>query len=178
MSDPFVSEIQIFGFNFAPRGWAFCQGQVLSISQNTALFSLLGTNYGGNGQTTFALPNLATRAAAGQGQGQGLSPRDLGEQFGTASVTLLTTEMPSHNHAISIYSQPDPAKRIGTPVNGAGLSFLESPTAKPFTTTAANAQLAPNMIGTAGSSVPHENRQPYLGMNFCIALQGVFPARN
>jgi microcystin-dependent protein len=175
MTEPFIGEIQLFGFNFAPRGWAACNGVTMAIQQNTALFSLLGTQYGGNGQTTFMLPNFVNRAGCEQGQGAGLTPRTIGEVFGSNSVTLTQTTMPSHTHTLTVYNQSDTTKVSATPAAG---NYLGLPTAgTPFvTTTTANAQFAPNMIGPSGGGQPHENRQPYLASNFCIALQGVFPS--
>ena len=180
MTAPFIGEIQLFGFNFNPRGWAFCNGATLSIAQNTALFSLLGTTYGGNGQTTFQLPNLASRVASQQGQGPGLSPRTLGETFGASTVTLSNTQLPSHSHGVNAFSQTVAGSGTGTPGNGFGLSFLaSSTTSKTFINTPLNTQFAPNMIAPSqGGGAPHENKQPYLGLNFCIALQGIFPSRN
>jgi len=173
MSDPFVAEIRIVGFNFAPTGWAQCNGQLLPISQNTALFSLLGTFYGGDGKSTFALPDLMGSAAMGQGQGQGLSQRFLGEQSGSQTVTLLQTEIPAHTHAMNAYSDdladvntPSPSVILGAT---AGLTLYA---------TTGNTQLNFNATSVAGSSFPHNNMQPYLVLNFVIALQGVFPPRN
>ncbi|HJR75226.1 MAG TPA: tail fiber protein [Luteimonas sp.] len=175
MTEPFIGQIQMYGFNFAPRGWAFCNGVTMAIQQNTALFSLLGTQYGGDGRTTFQLPNFVNRAACNQGQGPGLTPRTVGETFGDASVTLTLQEMPAHNHSLNLYAQNDTAKRTGTPANGVALGVPNL--SSPF---AANAQptakFAPMACGPAGSSQPHENRQPYLAVNFCIALSGVFPS--
>lgn len=177
MTNPYIGEIQLFGFNFAPRDWAFCNGALLSIQQNTALFSLLGISYGGNGQTNFQLPNFVTRAGCEQGQGPGLSPHALGETFGEAAVTLTSAQIPSHNHGINAYSQPDSSKRSGTPAANGGLAFLGSSTAKPFVTEPVNATFAPNIIGpNTGGGLPHENQQPYLALNFCIALQGTYPS--
>lgn len=175
MSQPFVAEIRIVGFNFAPRGWAFCNGQLMPISQNTALFSLLGTTYGGDGKSTFALPDLQGSVPIGQGQGPGLSDRFLGEQSGVANVTLLTTEMPFHNHfAVADGSgggnQPAPA--------GNAWSSLSGRTPPSLYANSTNTTMSPFAIGLTGSSFPHNNMQPYLGLNFIIALQGVFPARN
>ncbi|MCA1817018.1 MAG: tail fiber protein [Acidobacteria bacterium] len=173
MSDPFVAEIRIFGFNFAPTGWAFCDGQLLPISQNTALFSLLGTFYGGDGKSTFALPNLQGDAPMHPGQGQGLSLRDLGEQSGSQTVTLLQTEMPVHAHnllanaAPATFNAPDPTRALSRSSGG-----------NAYKTSNPDVQMAFQMITPAGSSFPHNNMQPYLTLNFCIALQGVFPARN
>ena len=179
MTEPFVGEIQLFGFNFNPRGWAFCNGALLPISQNTALFSLLGVQYGGNGMTTFALPNLTGRAACGIGQGPGLTPHSAGEAFGSSSVTLTGAEIPAHGHGGVAYSQTAPGTGSGTPVNGGGLSFLASSTAaRSFASPPGNTTMAPSMIQPAGGSQPHENRQPYLAVNFCIALEGIFPQRN
>jgi microcystin-dependent protein len=174
MADPFVAEVRIFPFQFAPKGWAFCDGQILPISQNTALFSLLGTTYGGNGQSTFALPDMQSNAPMHPGQGKGLSLHDLGEVGGSQFVTLLESEMPAHNHLAQSYDVdpadnriPAPNMALGTP----GTGFIYDPT---------NAQLgtmALQAIAPAGSSLPHNNMQPFLTLSFCIALQGVFPPR-
>jgi microcystin-dependent protein len=172
MADPFVAEIRMFGFNFAPRGWATCDGQVLPISQNTALFSLLGTTYGGNGTTNFSLPNLQSSFPIGFGQGPGLSDRSLGERAGSAAVTLLATQMPTHGHGV---------KATGSATTGspAGAALASTATgASAYRIPGAMATMAPDALGVAGASQPHENRQPYLGMLFCIALQGVFPPRS
>lgn len=176
MSDQFLGEIQMYGFDFAPNQWALCNGQLLPLRQYTALFALLGTNYGGDGQNTFALPNLQGFAACGQGQGPALSNRTLGEVFGTPSVTLLESEMPRHTHAVNVYAQRDATKLHGTPLQGDAVTI---PTAtSPFAdATPANAGFAPTMVAPTGSGLPHENRQPYLTVNFCIALAGIFPQR-
>jgi len=169
MSDQFVAEIRIFPFNFPPTGWAFCAGQLMPISQNTALFSLLGTTYGGDGKSTFALPDLQGNAPMQPGQGQGLSLRDLGEMSGVESVTLLVSEIPFHTHS---YSATEEAANENNPQNnapGAGVAQ--------FATPAALAPMAFQTLSLAGGSLPHNNMQPYLTLNFCIALQGVFPPR-
>ena len=178
MTQPFIGEIQLFGFNFNPRGWAFCNGATLPISQNTALFSLIGTIYGGNGQTTFQLPNFAGRAGCQQGQGPGLSPRNLGEPFGVNTVTLTSNQIPQHNHGVTAYSQAASGSGSHTPVANGGLSFLASSgTSRTYISTPLNTQLAPNMISpNQGGGLPHQNQQPYLGVNFCIALQGIYPS--
>ena len=178
MTQPFIGEIQMFGFNFNPRGWAFCNGATLPISQNTALFSLIGTIYGGNGQTTFQLPNFAGRAGCQQGNGPGLSPRSLGQGFGVNTVTLSGTQIPQHNHGVRIYAQNNATLRSGTPQVNGGLSVSSNATATSFRPgTAPNTQFAPNMIQpNAGGGQPHQNQQPYLGVNFCIALQGIYPS--
>ncbi|MGN7916202.1 MULTISPECIES: phage tail protein [Lysobacter] len=174
MTEPFIGQIQIFGFNFAPRGWAFCNGATLAIQQNTALFSLLGTQYGGNGTTTFQLPNFVNRTGCNQGQGPGLTPHQIGENFGSNSVTLTTQEMPAHTHAAQIYGQNDASKRQSAPANG---NALGTPLAAAFTAAGStDSPFPPTMIGPTGGGQPHENRQPYLAMNFCIALQGIFPS--
>ena len=173
MTQPFIGEIQLFGFNFNPRGWAFANGATIPIQQNTALFSLLGVTYGGNGQTTFQLPNFAGRAGCEQGNGPGLSPRTLGQTFGVNTVTLTSNQIPSHNHVINAYL---PAS-AGSPVANGGLSQPSKNANKTFNSSAPNTTFAPNMISPSqGGSQPHENQQPYLGVNFCIALQGAFPS--
>jgi microcystin-dependent protein len=172
MADPFVAEIRIFPFNFAPKGWAFCNGQLLPISQNTALFSLLGTTYGGDGKSTFALPNLQGSAPMHPGQGPGLSLYDLGESGGSESVTLLLTEMPAHNHGMKADAL-DPAD---TNIVSANASFALS-TGGTLYQAASNSNLADQALSLTGLSLPHNNMMPYLTLNFCIALQGVFPPR-
>jgi microcystin-dependent protein len=173
MADPFVAEIRIFPFNFAPKGWAFCDGQLLPLSQNTALFSLLGTTYGGNGQSNFALPNMQGNAPMHPGQGPGLSLHDLGETGGSETVTLLQSEIPAHNHQMG--SQTVPLGSLATP---AGNTFTKPASgnlfniAGPVVVVMSDQTLAP-----AGGDQPHNNLQPYLTLNFCIALQGVFPPR-
>jgi microcystin-dependent protein len=174
MSDPFVAEIRIFPFNFPPKGWAFCDGQLLPLSQNTALFSLVGTFYGGDGKSTFALPDLQGSAPMQPGQGQGLSQRFLGEQSGVEFVTLLESEIPAHTHFVGAQNnplggiaQPGPAATLNRPASG-NLFNLASPTPT---------MMAFQEIAVAGGSLPHNNMQPYLTLNFCIALQGVFPPR-
>lgn len=174
MADPFLAEIRIYPFNFAPKGWATCDGQILPLSQNTALFSLLGTTYGGNGKSNFALPDLQGRAALSSGQGPGLSNRDLGESAGEATVTLTNAEMPSHTHSIVASNDSpqsnDPASNLASRPFGRG-NNLYSVAPQPLT------PMSPNAIGQSGGSGPHNNMQPYLTLNFCIALQGVFPPR-
>lgn len=173
MADPFLAEIRLFPFNFPPRNWAFCDGQLLPLSQNTALFSLLGTTYGGNGKSNFALPNLQGRAAMQPGQGPGLSLHDLGETGGSQTVTLLESEMPAHSHTLRSLPAPGDAP---TP---ASFSFARTIGATPYRDPA-GAQLtamAPEMLSPAGGGLPHNNMQPYLTLHFCIAMQGIFPPR-
>ena len=173
MSDPFVAEIRIVGFNFAPRGWATCDGQLISISQNTALFSLLGTSYGGNGQTTFALPDLRGRAPMYWGQGAGLSLRDLGESAGSPTVTLLGSELPAHTHSVSGTST---GGSLASPANNL---WAAGPGRSPpplYQSGAPNAAMLPT--GPTGGGQPHNNMQPYLCLMFIIAMQGVFPPRS
>ena len=172
MSDPFVAEIRMFGGNFAPTGWATCDGQLLPISQNTALFSLLGTTYGGNGQSTFGLPNLQDSAPMQPGQGAGLSLRDLGEQSGTPTVTLLTTEMPSHNHIANAKTS------LGNSQTPADQTWAGSNTAKQYVNTAPNTPMSPFALSAAGGNLPHNNLARYLVVTFIIAMQGVFPPRS
>jgi microcystin-dependent protein len=169
MADPFVAEIRMFGFNFAPTGWAFCDGQLMPISQNTALFSLLGTTYGGDGKSTFALPDMQGNAPMQPGQGQGLSLYDLGQEGGSETVTLLVSEMPFHNHTFVGSEEVVNANEPGDNWFGAGETRYAVP---PGAQT-----LNPQAITVAGGSLPHNNMMPYLVVNFCIALQGVFPAR-
>jgi microcystin-dependent protein len=174
MADPFVAEIRIFPFNFAPKGWAFCNGQILPISQNTALFSLLGTTYGGDGKSTFALPNMQGNAPMHPGQGPGLSLHDLGETGGSQTVSLLESEMPAHSHAYNV-SQADSTERIPTGQKfGAGLGGV---VAYIPASGAPLSAMSPNALTPAGGDQPHNNMQPYLTLSFCIALQGVFPPR-
>jgi microcystin-dependent protein len=175
MANPFVAEIRIFPFNFAPKGWAFCDGQILPISQNTALFSLLGTTYGGDGKSNFALPNLQGSAPMQQGQGPGLSLRDLGETGGEQTVTLLQTEMPAHSHGAqgtTGSNQVSPANNAWASGQKLGGGNLYVPTNPPT-----NVQMSPAAMSLTGGNLPHNNMPPYLGLNFCIALQGVFPPR-
>jgi microcystin-dependent protein len=174
MADPFVAEIRIFPFNFAPKGWAWCNGQIMPISQNTALFSLLGTTYGGDGKSTFALPNLEGSAPMHPGQGNGLSLHDLGETGGSETVTLLQSEMPLHPHSMMAVSQP------GDLADPAAHSLARASAGNPFqsVTNQNIVQMAPQAIGPTGGDQPHNNMQPYLTLFFCIALQGVFPPRS
>ena len=175
MADPFLAEIRMFPFNFAPTGWATCDGQLLPISQNTALFSLLGTVYGGDGKSTFALPNLQGSAPMQPGQGQGLSLRDLGEMGGVESITLLVSEIPVHTHSVMVASGrntannfvPSPTTVLAPSVNAQAY----------FAGTPATTQMAFESLAPAGGSLPHNNMQPYLTLNFCIAMQGIFPQR-
>lgn len=173
MADPFVAEIRIFPFNFAPKGWAFCDGQLMPLSQNTALFSLLGTTYGGNGKSNFALPDLQGRAPMHPGQGPGLSLHDLGETGGNDTVTLIESEIPSHSHSLGAQSTP-----LGGSAIPAGNVLSRPASGNLYATT--NPQLVPmssQALATAGGNQPHNNMQPYLTFYFCIALQGVFPPR-
>lgn len=173
MSDQFVAEIRIFPFSFAPRGWAFCDGQLMSISQNTALFSLLGTTYGGNGTSNFALPDLQGRAPMHPGQGPGLSLHDLGETSGSETVTLLESEIPSHAHGVLANINPS---NLAAP--SAARSFARAAPGSAYKATTQNiVAFNSSAIAPAGGDQPHNNMMPYLTLNFCIALQGIFPAR-
>jgi microcystin-dependent protein len=173
MADPFVAEIRIFPFNFAPKGWAWCDGQLLPLSQNTALFSLLGTTYGGNGKSNFALPDLQGRAPMHPGQGPGLSLHDLGETGGSETVTLLESELPAHAHVL----------RAATPANAnqddASSSVMLGTVvgANVYTTSSSLQLLSDQILAPAGGDQPHNNLQLFLTFYFCIALQGVFPPR-
>jgi microcystin-dependent protein len=179
MSQPFVAQITMFGFNFAPRGWALCQGQLLPISQNTALFSLLGTYYGGDGRATFGLQNMGGRAAVNQGNGAGLSSYYLGEEQGSTDVAVTYGEMALHTHPV-----------VGATVDGGTLNVAGTMFAKAFgggkqdtytgnylSTTAPNTSLSGGAVGPSGGNLPHNNMQPYNTVNFCIAMQGIYPAR-
>ena len=171
MADPFVAEIRIFPFNFAPKGWAWCDGQLMPLSQNTALFSLLGTTYGGDGRSNFALPDLQGRAPMHPGQGPGLSSHDLGETGGSETVTLLGSEMPAHAHAVSVSAGDGTDTGPGNSqlAGGIGIAAYAAP--------GALTQLNASAIAPAGGDQPHNNLQPYLTFYFNIALQGVFPPR-
>jgi microcystin-dependent protein len=171
MSEPFLSEIRMFGFDFPPRGWAFCDGQILSIAQNTALFALLGTTYGGNGTTVFALPDLRGRTPLHFGQGPGLQQRSLGELGGEENQTLQAAQLPMHGHGLTAAA----AASVGAP-DGARLAAGELPAFRESVST--TVPMAADAIGPAGGGQPHPNMQPSLGINFSIALEGVFPSRD
>ncbi|MFN3303911.1 MAG: phage tail protein [Roseateles sp.] len=172
MSDPFIAEIRVMPYNFAPRGWARCDGQLMPIQQNTALFSLLGTNFGGDGRATFGLPNLQDRFAMGTGMGPGLSDRVIGEATGQAAVTLTTSEMPAHSHTLMAGLTPN-----ATSPTGAVMSPTASGGGNVYRAPGALAAMAAGTVSTTGGNQPHNNRQPFLGLQFCIALQGIFPPR-
>lgn len=178
MTQPYIGQITIYAFNFAPRNWAFCNGNQIAIAQNQALFAILGTTYGGNGIQTFALPNIQDRTVMGTGQSPGTSNYVLGQQSGVDEVTLSQTQMPQHNHTVSaiggnVYTlAPLQNDYIGSREGGASKDFLFS------TAPGAGETFAPATISVTGSSISHMNEQPYLGMNYCIALYGIFPSRN
>jgi len=174
MSDPFIAEIKMFGGNFAIRGFAMCSGQILSIAQNTALFSILGTTYGGNGQTTFALPDLRGRVPIHFGQGPGLANVSLGEVAGQSTVTLLTTQIPAHTHSLGC---TDATADSASPSSNVPASDAAGVTGA-YSSAPPSATMNPAAIAPAGGSQPHNNMQPYLGINFIIALEGIFPSRN
>lgn len=179
MSDPFVAEIRILPLNFAPKGWAMCNGQLMAISQNTALFSLLGTTYGGNGTSTFALPNLQGCVPIQPGQGPGLSLYDLGESAGVQTVTLLQTEMPMHTHNLACVDGARISPEVANPANSTLSKAAGSTPPTPYIPppAASAGQLNQNMVGFAGGNQPHNNMMPFLTLNFCISLQGIYPAR-
>ncbi|WP_263385230.1 phage tail protein [Granulicella arctica] len=173
MSEPFIGEVRIFGFNFAPRNWAFCRGQLIAIAQNTALFSLLGTTYGGDGRTTFALPNLQGNIPVSSGQGPGLSPYSLGQQSGSTGVTLLTTSLPGHSHTLpagAAATTPTPAANTFLGAGARGKTI--------YSTTTDGTTMNAAAVATAGGNQPHNNMMPYVAMNYCICLTGIFPSRN
>lgn len=192
MSEPFLGEIRMVGFNFAPRGWALCQGQLMSIAQNSALFSLLGTTYGGNGQTTFALPDLRGRSPVGMGQGPGLSPITQGELSGTENVTLTSAQMPMHTHAtaatasFAVAGTPSNANATPSTTNNIlGASQAGGPPSAAIWSdalnnpvTLGNTETVNVTVQPAGESAPFSIRDPYIGTNFVIALEGIFPSRN
>ena len=172
-SDMYLGQLMLVGYNFCPRGWATAEGQLLSIAQNTALFSLLGTQFGGNGQTTFALPDLRGRAPIGQGQGPGLSRVEIGEVSGAENVTLIQSQMPAHTHGLIASTQPatlatpDVSTVLAQTMNAGGYGASNT----------ANVVMAGNSIGVSGGSQPFSIRNPYLGMTWCIAIYGVYPPR-
>jgi microcystin-dependent protein len=175
MTEPYIGEIQLFGFSYPPANWASCTGSLMAIRQNTALFSLIGIQYGGDGTVTFALPNFVNRAPCNQGVGPGLSPRAVGEIFGENAVILDSSTMPAHNHQLEVYATRASTGKVGTPVAGAaitppgqGKAFIPDGTP--------NTILAPTVLMPSGGNGSHENRQPFLALNYSIALQGVFPS--
>ena len=174
MSSPFIAEIRIFACNYAPKGWATCDGQILPISQNTALFSLINTFYGGNGTTNFALPTLKASAPLGSGRGPGLSEYDVGQSGGEETVTLSDSQAPFHAHAQMASNQPgeDASPVNATLARSVGASLYQTLTTQNIV------QLSPSALSVYGSSQPHNNMQPYLPLLFCIALQGIFPQRS
>jgi microcystin-dependent protein len=181
MAEPFLGEIRMFGGNFAPRGWALCNGQILPISQNAALFSILGTTYGGNGQTTFALPNLQGQVPVHWGSAPSGTQYVIGETAGTENVTLLQNQMPQHNHLIGVSSAAgdvtSPVNAIPAQVN-TGSARTPVTTALGYSDTPQNGTMPPNTVSLTGNSLPHPNMQPFLCVTFIIALQGIFPSRN
>lgn len=178
MTEPFLGEIQLLGFPFAPTNWANCYGQLIPVRQNTALFSLLGANYGGDGVNTFALPNFGGNAANNQGTGPGLTPRRIGDAFGETGVTVLIPEMPTHTHTAQVYMARGTAGRVNVPPTGCAPSNCTA--AQGFTNDAVapDTMFNPLMLSTAGRTQPHPNQQPFLAVNYSIALQGVFPSFN
>lgn len=181
MNEPFIGMIALFGFGFPPRGWAVCDGSLLSIAQNTALFSLLGTTYGGNGQTTFALPDLRSRVPLGQGQGPGLSYYAMGELAGTESVTMTNAQMPMHNHTLVGTNSAATTSTVQGNVLAASNGALEDGTGvtvNAYAPPGGDVLASPVAIGVAGGNQPLPIMQPFLAMNYCIALTGIFPSRN
>ncbi|MFS0553602.1 phage tail protein [Brevibacillus sp. 179-C9.3 HS] len=173
MADAFFGEIRIFAGSFPPKDWAFCNGQLIPIHQNTALFSILGVQFGGDGKSTFALPNLQGKVPMGQGAGPGLTPRVVGEIGGVANVTLLHTNMPAHTHEAKASNTPT----IDSPVNAIWSSTSGRGGIGAYGTTSDNTHLSPEAIGITGETHPHSNMQPYLGLSFIICLNGIFPPR-
>ena len=180
MSEPFIAEVRSFGFTFAPHGWAQCNGQLMSIAQNPALFSILGTTYGGDGQVTFALPNLQGRIPMHWGNGPGGLSTQIGEVMGQSSITLLTPELPMHNHGVTaaVVQTGAGTERSALPTSTSFLSAATGEAVYQKSPAVADTLFSPRAISPAGGSLPHENMQPYLVLNFCMALEGIFPARN
>ena len=179
MSEPFIGEIIMFAGNFNPRGWALCQGQILSIAQNTALFSILGTTYGGNGQTTFALPDLRGRVPVGQGQGPGLPAVSLGEVSGSPTQTLTIQQMPAHNHLVGANANNANDSLPANAYPAAAIIPTDSnKSVSAYNTATDGTNMNPGVIKNTGGSQPFSVMQPYLGMNYIIALEGIFPSRN
>jgi microcystin-dependent protein len=169
MSEPFIGQITLFAGDFAPRGWAFCNGQLLPIAQNTALFSILGTTYGGNGQTTFALPDLRGRVPVHPGQGPGLTDRQLGQNGGDEQVALQVDEIPAHAHRVNASTNARNSTSPQERVLATGANIYNS---------SPNTRMSGNMLRTTGGNQGHRNMQPWLGVNYIIALEGIFPSRN
>jgi microcystin-dependent protein len=183
VTQPYLGQVQLFGFNFAPTGWALCQGQTLSINQYVALFSVIGTYYGGNGTSTFQLPNLQGAVAIGAGEGAGLSPYVVGEIGGTSTVQVLYSQMPIHNHPFAASTAPGTTTtaagaQLGVGHYAASGKSGTSYDADFYSSNASTTGLAPLSISVAGGNLPHNNMQPYLALNYCIAMSGVFPSRN
>lgn len=178
MPEPFIGMIILYGCNFNPRGWALCAGQILPISQNTALFSLLGVTYGGNGTTSFALPDLRGRAPISQGQGPGLSNYLIGQTLGSENISLLTAQLPQHNHGFKVANS---SASVSMPTNNASIANftdINADRGQLYNSLVPSTALNSTSVGATGGNLPHNNMQPYLVMNFCIATQGIFPARN
>ncbi|MCP9769230.1 phage tail protein [Lacihabitans sp. LS3-19] len=173
--DPLIAEIKLFGGNFAPRGWAYCDGQLLSIASNQALFSILGTTYGGDGRTTFALPDLRGRAPIAPGTGPGLTNHQLGQRGGTETNTLNVTNLPAHTHSMN--ASNDTASS-GSPASNSLGTAARGGTVLPYAPGAANQVAMGSTTGSAGGNIPFNNMQPYLALNYIIALVGIFPSRN
>lgn len=178
MSEAYIGEIRCFGFNFAPINWALCNGQLLSITQNTALFSILGTTYGGNGTTNFALPNLQGQIPMHWGNAPGLPTTVIGETLGQANVTLTTQQIPAHTHTATAAALGNISEETAVPTNTSFLSDSEAGD-RPYipTPSSVTAQFSPKAVSIMGNSLPHDNMQPYLTLNFCISLTGIFPSR-
>ena len=175
MSEPFVAEIRIWALNYAPRGWAFCDGTLLPIAQNTALFSLIGTIYGGDGRTTTALPDLRGRAPMGPGSGTGLTPRQVGEKSGVETVTLTSAQLPFHTHALRANSN---IADLATPSSARSLARSSGGFAYQQDATSNQVDLAAEAVSSAGGGGAHNNMMPSLTLNFCIALTGLYPSRS
>lgn len=182
MDTPFIGQIELFGFNFTPRGWASCDGQLLAIAQNDALFALIGTIYGGDGRTTFGLPDLRGRVAIGMGTGPGLSPYSIGELSGNQEVTLLSTQVPSHSHVLmGVGSEGDNNDPSGKVLAKSSATLERGSTPVPangYLPSTAGSSLAFDSIGMSGGNLSHNNMQPSVVLNYCIALEGIFPSRN
>ncbi len=178
MSEPYIGEVRCFGFNFPPRNWALCNGQLVAIAQNSALFAILGTTFGGDGRSTFGLPNLQGQIPMHWGSGQGGFNTQIGEAQGTPNVTLTAQQIPQHSHSVTTAAATVAAERSASPTSASFLSSTKGEALYQNPPVTPNSAFSPRAISPSGNSQPHDNMQPYLALNFCISLEGIFPSRN